>query len=324
MPSRRIRSIRFTLALWYQGILAVVLGLFSWMLYTTFSASLYRDVNKGLILQAVGVADTLLAFWRAERSAPLAGLGNWDASPSGTFEEVFDTGQLTALVSRWSEKIGGLQSMRPVRILDRAGRPLTESGSFAELSLPVTGNVVAQAERRTPVYQTLAVNRQRLRLLTHPVAYNTRTLYFIQTAGSLEHVERSLTELRLWLLWLAPLTLIGTSAIGWFLATMALQPVGLMTRQAQRIGAERLDERLDVPRTGDELERLAATFNDLLARLEHAFRRMRQFSAAASHIRPVCMTKLSSPVHPPVSFLPVSCPCFRQRRRPVDPACYPR
>ncbi|MGH2349844.1 MAG: sensor histidine kinase, partial [bacterium] len=106
---------------------------------------------------------------------------------------------------------------------------------------------------------------------------------FIQTAGSLKHVDDSLAGLRLWLLWLTPLTLLGTSAIGWFLATTALRPVGRMTRQAQRIGAERLEDRLDVPKTGDELERLAATFNDLLARLEHAFRRMRQFSAAASH-----------------------------------------
>jgi heavy metal sensor kinase len=282
MPLIR-RSIRYILTLWSQGILAAILIVFSWVLYATFSAGLVQNANKELSLRAASVAANLLAFWQAERAAPLAGPGNWDASPSGTIEDVITAGQLPTLVARWAERTDGLQSGWPIRILDRAGRLIAESAGSAQLGFPVNDPAIAQAQQGQDVSETLRIHDQRVMLWTHPVIHDGRVRYLVQTAGSLQAVDQSLAELRTWLFWLTPLTLVATSAIGWFLATMALQPVGLMTAQARRIGAERLDERLPVPKTGDELERLATTFNDMLARLEQAFRRMRQFSAAASH-----------------------------------------
>jgi heavy metal sensor kinase len=56
-----------------------------------------------------------------------------------------------------------------------------------------------------------------------------------------------------------------------------------MIAQARRISAQYLESRLDVPGTGDELEHLATTFNGMLDRLDRAFKRLRQFSAATSH-----------------------------------------
>jgi heavy metal sensor kinase len=70
---------------------------------------------------------------------------------------------------------------------------------------------------------------------------------------------------------------------GWLLARRALKPVDQMTRTAQRISGERLDERLQETGNDDELDRLAKTLNDMLGRLDSAFFQMRQFSADASH-----------------------------------------
>jgi heavy metal sensor kinase len=56
-----------------------------------------------------------------------------------------------------------------------------------------------------------------------------------------------------------------------------------MTEAARRISAEQLDERVHTTGTGDELDRLAATLNDMLGRLDVTFRQIRQFSADASH-----------------------------------------
>jgi two-component system, OmpR family, sensor kinase len=56
-----------------------------------------------------------------------------------------------------------------------------------------------------------------------------------------------------------------------------------MTEAARRISAEHLDERLDTTGSDDELDRLATTLNDMLGRLDSAFRQIRQFSADASH-----------------------------------------
>ena len=70
---------------------------------------------------------------------------------------------------------------------------------------------------------------------------------------------------------------------GYFLAGRVLAPVGAMADKARRISAESLGERLAVPNPGDEFGRLAAAFNETLARVEQAFDQLRRFTADASH-----------------------------------------
>jgi heavy metal sensor kinase len=70
---------------------------------------------------------------------------------------------------------------------------------------------------------------------------------------------------------------------GYFLAGRVLAPVGAMADKARRIGAASLGERLAVPNPGDEFGRLAAAFNETLARVEQAFEQLRRFTADASH-----------------------------------------
>jgi signal transduction histidine kinase len=67
------------------------------------------------------------------------------------------------------------------------------------------------------------------------------------------------------------------------LAGSALRPVEAMRRRAAEITAERAGERLPIPRTRDELERLGETLNGMLERLEHALARERGFVAEAGH-----------------------------------------
>ncbi|MGH9903547.1 MAG: sensor histidine kinase, partial [Pyrinomonadaceae bacterium] len=82
---------------------------------------------------------------------------------------------------------------------------------------------------------------------------------------------------------LASLLLALAGLAGFFLARRSLAPVAAMSERARRIGAENLGERLPVANPRDELGRLAAAFNELLARLDASFDRQRQFMADASH-----------------------------------------
>lgn len=74
---------------------------------------------------------------------------------------------------------------------------------------------------------------------------------------------------------------------GWIMAGRALAPVGRLTETAgsigNRDGSVSLSHRLEVPRTGDELSRLAHTFNGMLDRIEEAFIVQRRFVGDASH-----------------------------------------
>jgi signal transduction histidine kinase len=72
-------------------------------------------------------------------------------------------------------------------------------------------------------------------------------------------------------------------AAGYLVARRALRPVGAITAAARRASEHQLHERLALPGRRDEITELADTFDDMLARLEHAFDAQRRFVANASH-----------------------------------------
>src|SRR5207302_11308810 len=88
---------------------------------------------------------------------------------------------------------------------------------------------------------------------------------------------------RVMLLLAAPVLLIAASAGGYWISRRALAPVDEIAHAAQRISIENLTERLRVPQTGDQLQRLSETLNAMLSRLEASVRRITQFTADASH-----------------------------------------
>lgn len=281
-PARQ--SILRVLTWWYVVSVAAILCLFSGALYTTVSASLLRDVDKALLLRANSIESAIFAFWRAERSADVAAPGNWAGAPSQTLLDEVEKGRFLDLVSRWMARTGQLNLGEPVRLLNRQGELIGSSPEFRALALPLEPEAVSEGMRGRSVVQTL---RRRpagpARLLTRPVRAGDSVLYLIQMAASLEDRADALRRLRRGLLLLVPFTLLVTTSAGWILATSSLRPIDVMVAQARQIGVGNLHERVDVPPSGDALQRLAVTFNDLLGRLERAFRRMRQFSAAASH-----------------------------------------
>ena len=71
--------------------------------------------------------------------------------------------------------------------------------------------------------------------------------------------------------------------IGWFLVRRAMDPVVGLTEAARRIHANNLREPIRRSGNGDELDRLAAVFNEMLSRLDDSFVRVREFTLHASH-----------------------------------------
>jgi signal transduction histidine kinase len=76
--------------------------------------------------------------------------------------------------------------------------------------------------------------------------------------------------------------LLAAAIGGYWLAGKALRPVKMITRTANEINATDLRRRLNLQRK-DEFGELAATFDQMLGRLDAAFKRQTQFTADASH-----------------------------------------
>ena len=69
----------------------------------------------------------------------------------------------------------------------------------------------------------------------------------------------------------------------WLVVGRLLRPVEQLRRAGEARGGGALHTRLAMPGTGDELDRLAGTLNDMLTRLEAAVEREHRFVADASH-----------------------------------------
>lgn len=80
-----------------------------------------------------------------------------------------------------------------------------------------------------------------------------------------------------------PVLLLLVAVITWLVTGRALRPVEHIRREVADITGSALDRRVGAPGTGDEVDRLALTMNDMLERLEQADRRQRRFVGDASH-----------------------------------------
>ena len=93
----------------------------------------------------------------------------------------------------------------------------------------------------------------------------------------------TLHQFRNYLLMFAPLLLLVAAGVGYWMSRRALSPVDALVSTAREIGGANLSSRLKKLKTGDELQRLSDTLNEMLDRIETAFQRVTQFTADASH-----------------------------------------
>lgn len=150
---------------------------------------------------------------------------------------------------------------------------------------PVITREQIDAALHRPIYvdkQSVSGLDESSRLLATAVKRGDRRLVLVVGATRQDRAE-TLSSFRDELLIAGPIALILASVAGYFLAGLSLKQVESMRRRASAISAETPGERLPVPPTGDEVERLAETLNEMLGRLEAAIERERDFVADAGH-----------------------------------------
>jgi heavy metal sensor kinase len=254
-----IPSIRARLTLWYTGLLTVTLLLLGGVTYGLMVRSLDRDVDNALR----NIAQVLSVQVRKEAAAM------FPTNIDDVFRRFF----------------GFSPHDRYVQMLDPRGQHDPRLPPRSTQKLPFSPQAQANVRRGLPTFETIdGVVDYPVRLLTMPVHDNAnRLINVVQVGLSLKNSYETRRHFVRILALVFPIALLLAAGGGWLLAHRVLAPVDQMTTAAQRIGAERLAERLEETGTGDELDRLATTLNAMLSRLDDAFRQIRQFSADASH-----------------------------------------
>jgi heavy metal sensor kinase len=245
-----INSVRTRLTLWYAGVLGVSLIAFAFLIYYAAANIFYQRQDEMLRSTAETVASAYMEELEEEHSVV-------KANQVVLAELVFPN--------------------RYVEILDFNGQAMAWSENLAGHNWPVPAATLAEARQQSAGFTVV----NNLRVAVVPL---TRDGYgFAAVAEPLSVVDEGLRRLRRDFIAGVPLVLLVATIAGYFLARKTLSPIASMNQQTQRITAENLSARLDVRNEADELGGLAATINQLLARLEHSFKEQQRFVADASH-----------------------------------------
>jgi heavy metal sensor kinase len=248
----RIRSIGFRLAAWYFLVFACGIAAFGIAAWFAMRASLYHAIDEALEDRVRGVKK-FMELQIASLSVP----------------EIRD-------------------EFREHSVLGPGGdlfQVCDDSGQMLYRSVPLEANNVPVALPRTleePRFENRSVQGHALRFYSQRISVNGKP-YTVQVAALMNEVFEALDWFRVLLAFAAPILLIAASAGGYWISRRALAPVDEISTAAQRISIENLADRLQVPKTSDQLQRLSETLNEMLSRLESSVRRIRQFTADASH-----------------------------------------
>ncbi len=167
---------------------------------------------------------------------------------------------------------------------------VSTSGAVVEFTHPLgKAPLLTPAELTRAVQHVIFGNRGAVPGLDEPSRFLATpfmkgdTRFVLVVGATRENRAETLASLRDELLIAGPIALLVATGAGYLLAGLSLRPVDSMRRQAALISAERPGERLPVPHTRDEVERLGETLNAMLGRLEAALALERDFVADAGH-----------------------------------------
>jgi heavy metal sensor kinase len=257
-----IHSIKFRFTIWYLIVLMFLIGALSVGVYFYLSHSLRHNLDRSLELRATQLQNIR---------------GVMDSIAVGEFEE--ELGEVVLLYFKNGEELTSISARNVDVTLDSA---LVQKALNGE-ALYAT---VKTAENRELRFYIVPFRQEGpaslLGMQGMPPGGPSIESAAIAVGRSTTDIDESLAGLIRTLVIAGPLTLVLAGAGGIFLAQRALKPVDQITRTAHEIEESDLSRRIPV-QSKDELGRLASTLNQMIERLEKAFKRQQRFTSDASH-----------------------------------------
>ena len=257
-----IHSIKFRFTLWYLLVLTVLLGALSTGVYFYLSRSLHENLDHSLELRATELRNIR---------------GVLNSIGGGEFQE--ELGEVVILYLKAEDELTSI-SPRDVDVdldVQLVEQALDGEGSYGTIRTADHTELrfyIAPLRPEVPAFMPGRPGAPPQRLPVESAA--------LAVGRSTEDIGEALNGLIRTLVIAVPLTLLVAGGGGVFLAKRALKPVDQITRTAHEIEESDLSRRIPV-QSRDELGRLAFTLNQMIERLERAFKRQQQFTSDASH-----------------------------------------
>ncbi len=251
-------SIRTRLTLWYTGLLALTLLSIGILIYSLVGRILLVNLQERL----VGQAEDVIAVIQQENDPLAVMLSGRARLPS----------------------VDAFGSQYYVQIVQLDGRAVQLSENLQGQRLPIAPVMFENLEPGQPRFMTVEADDIRLQVASLPIPIGNQLVGVVEVASLMSVIDDALSVVRRALLLASVLALLFAAVGGSILARAALRPIKAITETAQQItGTRDLSQRIAAEVPNDEVGRLTATINDMLARLESSFDAQQRLVADVSH-----------------------------------------
>jgi heavy metal sensor kinase len=256
-------TLRTKLTLFYSITVSVLLTGFGLIYYNVLSVGLDRDLTQDVQDRADGLRG-YLRFEENQETQQSKPIFSYDPN---------DPDEVTFIKT----------ATRYYQVYEiHTGKLLDESEEFSAAAVKYPPSDVTHYAQIAPSFVEIHTDEGKLRVRNEEVRVNGEP-YLLVVGASMKTVEDTIRTFVRALALLIPSGVLLAAIASWFMAGKALEPVAALGKAAGEIGVSRLDRRLPVRGTGDELDYLAEQFNETLKQLEKAVGEMKQFTASISH-----------------------------------------
>ena len=258
-----IMTIRLRLTLWYTALLGATLILFSVLVYYALETTLWLSTQENTARQAIEVSTALTQKYQLD-------IYIFTINPTD-----IQVGELNFFASGVGVQFVGLN-----------GRIYDQSSNLISAGKPVPNYKTALPyirQGKSYYYYDNFLNGPVL-VYSVPVLINDHIRGAVQVVQPVAAVQNTLRQINRYLILGTTLSLLLAALIGALLARRALAPIGAITQTANSISRTKdLGQRMNIPNDVSEVGQLAATFNNMLDRIQMLFKTQERLVADVSH-----------------------------------------
>lgn len=264
-------SLRWRIAAWYTLLLVAAILALGLVVTLRFEQILYDSAQARL-------AQTMQDIKRV--SLP----------PPGQFA-LSDTSGDTLLALESADNLQRWASPSTyIQVEDTRGNTLSRSFNMGASGFP-------PAPKLTPAKPS-AIQRMDVRgtpfLVSSELLAGGRNALVVRVGEPLDQLNRAFAQTRQTIVVVLIIIVLAVVGLSIFLAAQATNPINQLATAMREIGSDRLNRRVRWKNRGDEIGKLAGSFDDLMARLEESFARERQFISDASHELKTPLTSINA------------------------------
>jgi heavy metal sensor kinase len=278
----KLNSIRFKISVLYVAILGTILLIYSTFLYLTLHYTLYHELDDELILKTEEITQTINFYLEYLDDTPEA--LHFAVRKIIKLEgEHPDHYEIKEFENNWLQQADKYNIKEDfINFSDANGMSLIHTDNFQEKLLRAFLKNLKKALKKNPAFINIKLKKNRIRVITIPFFYKDQQ-YFLQVGTSVKPIIQILSNRLIYIIITIPIILLFASFLGRLITSRILKPVIEITRTAENITHENLNERVKSKHIDHEMRYLVGAFNDMIGRLEESFKYIMEFGSHVAH-----------------------------------------